>query len=131
MKEINTLDVYALITLSILNILLLLFLIRITATNKKKAGEISRPFVLLTHSTLAFAFIISISTAASVFLKNYMILNIGLSVVLVVFTVYITVSEKIYLQDQVEKQKKDRQMQIILKNYKISPLKNLYGHVNL
>lgn len=108
MKEINTLDVYALITLSILNILLLLFLIRITATNKKKAGEISRPFVLLTHSTLAFAFIISISTAASVFLKNYMILNIGLSVVLVVFTVYITVSEKIYLQDQVEKQKKDK-----------------------
>lgn len=108
MKEINTLDVYALITLSILNILLLLFLIRITATNKKKAGEISRPFVLLTHSTLAFAFIISISAAASVFLKNYMILNIGLSVVLVVFTVYITVSEKIYLQDQVEKQKKDK-----------------------
>ena len=108
MKDINTLDVYALITLSILNILLLLFLIRITATNKKKAGEISRPFVLLTHSTLAFAFIISISTAASVFLKNYMILNIGLSVVLVVFTVYITVSEKIYLQDQVEKQKKDK-----------------------
>ena len=108
MKEINTLDVYALITLSILNILLLLFLIRITATNKKKAGEISRPFVLLTHSTLTFAFIISISTAASVFLKNYMILNIGLSVVLVVFTVYITVSEKIYLQDQVEKQKKDK-----------------------
>lgn len=108
MKEINTLDVYALITLSILNILLLLFLIRITATNKKKAGEISRPFVLLTHSTLAFTFIISISAAASVFLKNYMILNIGLSVVLVVFTVYITVSEKIYLQDQVEKQKKDK-----------------------
>ena len=108
MKEINTLDVYALITLSILNILLLLFLIRITATNKKKAGEISRPFVLLTHSTLAFAFIISMSAAASVFLKNYMILNIGLSVVLVVFTVYITVSEKIYLQDQVEKQKKDK-----------------------
>ena len=108
MKEINTLDVYALITLSILNILLLLFLIRITATNKKKAGEISRPFVLLTHSTLAFAFIISISAAASVFLKNYMILNIGLSVVIVVFTVYITVSEKIYLQDQVEKQKKDK-----------------------
>lgn len=108
MKEINTLDVYALITLSILNILLLLFLIIITATNKKKAGEISRPFVLLTHSTLAFAFIISISAAASVFLKNYMILNIGLSVVLVVFTVYITVSEKIYLQDQVEKQKKDK-----------------------
>lgn len=108
MKEINTLDVYALITLSILNILLLLFLIRITATNKKKAGEISRPFVLLTHSTLAFAFIISISAAASVFLKNYMILNIGLSVVIVVFTVYITVSENIYLQDQVEKQKKDK-----------------------
>ena len=108
MKEINTLDVYALITLSILNILLLLFLIRITATNKKKAGEVSRPFVLLTHSTLAFAFIISISAAASVFLKNYMILNIGLSVVIVVFTVYITVSENIYLQDQVEKQKKDK-----------------------
>lgn len=60
-----------------------------------------------------------------------MILNIGLSVVLVVFTVYITVSEKIYLQDQVEKQKKDKANADYIKNYKISPLKNLYEHVNL
>ena len=108
MKEINSLDVYALITLSILNILLLLFLIRITAINKKKAGEVSRPFILSTYSTLASAFIISISAAASVFFKSYMILNIGLSVTLVVFTVYMVLSEKIYLQDQVEKQKRDK-----------------------
>jgi len=37
-----------------------------------------------------------------------MILNIGLSVTLVVFTVYMVLSEKIYLQDQVEKQKRDK-----------------------
>lgn len=108
MKEIDSLDFYALITLSVLTILLLLFLIRITAINKKKAREVSRPFVLLTYSTLASAFIISISAAASVFFKSYMILNIGLSVVLVVFTVYITLSEKIYLKDQVEKVKRDK-----------------------
>ncbi|UTY25650.1 GAF domain-containing SpoIIE family protein phosphatase [Treponema denticola] len=108
MKEIDSLDFYALITLSVLTILLLLFLIRITAINKKKAREVSRPFVLLTYSTLASAFIISISAAASVFFKSYMILNIGLSVVLVVFTVYITLSEKIYLKDQVEKLKRDK-----------------------
>ncbi|UTC82127.1 GAF domain-containing SpoIIE family protein phosphatase [Treponema denticola] len=108
MKEIDSLDFYALITLSVLTILLLLFLIRITAINKKKAREVSRPFVLLTYSTLASAFIISISAAASVFFKSYMILNIGLSVVLVVFTIYITLSEKIYLKDQVEKLKRDK-----------------------
>ena len=108
MKEIDSLDFYALITLSILNILLLLFLIRITAINKKKSVEVSRPFILSTYSTLASAFIISISAAASVFFKSYMILNIGLSVTLVVFTVYMVLSEKIYLQDQVEKQKRDK-----------------------
>ena len=108
MKEINSLDVYALITLSILNILLLLFLIIITAINKKKSGEVSRPFILSTYSTLASAFIISISAAASVFFKSYMMLNIGLSVVLVVFTVCMVLSEKIYLKDQVEKVKRDK-----------------------
>ncbi|UTD12852.1 serine/threonine-protein phosphatase [Treponema denticola] len=108
MKEIDSLDFYALITLSVLTILLLLFLIRITAINKKKAREVSRPFVLLTYSTLASAFIISISAAASVFFKSYMMLNIGLSVVLVVFTVCMVLSEKIYLKDQVEKVKRDK-----------------------
>ncbi|WP_253676901.1 hypothetical protein [Treponema sp. OMZ 788] len=108
MKEIDSLDFYALITLSVLTTLLLLFLIRITAINKKKAREVSRPFVLLTYSTLASTLIISISAAASIVFKNYIILNIGLLVVVIVFTVYMTLSEKIYLKDQIEKIKKDK-----------------------
>ncbi|UTC65913.1 MULTISPECIES: GAF domain-containing SpoIIE family protein phosphatase [unclassified Treponema] len=108
MKEIDSLDFYALITLSVLTILLFLLLIRMTAINKKKAGRMSGPFVLLTYSTVISAFIISISAAASAVFESYLVLNIGLSLVVVVFTVYMILSERTYLKEQVDKQKKEK-----------------------
>lgn len=108
MKRIASLDFYALITLSVLTILLFLFLIRLTVINKKKAREISRPFELLISSTVISTFIISISAAVSAVFKNYIILNIGLSLVAVIFTVYMILSEKTYLKEQVEKLKKEK-----------------------
>ena len=120
MKEIDFLDFYTLVTLSVLTALSLLLLIRIAIINKKKAREVSRPFVLLTYSSLVAAFIISISAAASIVFKNYFILNIGLLAVVIVFAVYITLSENIYLRNQIEKIKRDK-----AKAYYIKELKNL------
>lgn len=120
MKEIDFLDFYALVTLSVLTALSLLLLIRIAIINKKKAREVSRPFVLLTYSSLVSALIISIGAAASIVFKSYFILNIGLLAVVVVFAVYITLSENIYLRNQIEKIKRDK-----ANAYYIKELKNL------
>ena len=121
MKEIDFLDFYVLITISGLTALSLLFLIRITAINKKKAREVSIPFVLLTYSTLASTLIISISAAASIVFKSYIILNMGLLAVVIVFAVYMTLSEKRYLQDQLEKIKKDKANANYIKELKSFP----------
>ena len=108
MKEIDFLDFYALVTLSVLTALSLLLLIRIAIINKKKAREVSRPFVLLTYSSLVSAFIISISAAASIVFKSYFILNIGLLAVVVVFAVYITLAENLSLPNELETIRRDK-----------------------
>ena len=120
MKEIDFLDFYALVTLSVLTALSLLLLIRIAIINKNKAREVSRPFVLLTYSSLVSALIISISAAASIVFKSYFILNIGLLAVVIVFAVYMTLSENLYLRNQIEKIKRDK-----ANAYYIKELKNL------
>ena len=106
MKEIDSLDFYGLVTLSVLTILVLFIVVRMTFINKKKAGM--RAFALLINSTLMSACIISISAAVSAFFKTYIIFYAGSAAASIILMIYLFLSEKAFLEDQTEKLKKER-----------------------
>ena len=106
MKEIDSLDFYGLVTLSVLTILVLFIVVRMTFINKKKARM--RAFELLINSILISACIIGISAAVSAFFKIHIIFYAGSAAASIILIIYLFLSEKAFLEDQTEKLKKER-----------------------